>query len=322
SGAELPAGLTGAVVLCPWTPIDAAQVTTLLEEGVEVHLVLAFPLEHYGAGLFSLLPAHRDLWLERAASIAVAHPHDSRLTGDLAAFCALLQVGRARRLADTWSTDLYFARPAEVAAGPVQRYQAAMLALHQGAPVTPDLCVARSMVFLDVVGYGQLDEARVTCFQQEILPRIAQFLHTLAAPPMFVQAWGDALYLGFSGVREGGVGVLALRRFFTSIPWQQHGFDKPLKLRTAIHSGPVLTMTDPFSGSLYFTGTVVSRAARIEPLTDEDQIFCSDAFAAVAAALGVREFSMTFAGTYLLPKNAGEEPLFRVLAATERAGAG
>ena len=61
-----------------------------------------------------------------------------------------------------------------------------------------------------------------------------------------------------------------------------------------------------------FTGTVVRRGARIEPLTDEDQIFCSDAFSAVAAALKLRDFTLNFAGTYLLPKNAGEEPLFRL----------
>lgn len=320
SGSKVPTGQSGAVVLCPWTQPDADTVTRLIEEGAEVHLVLAFPLDRYGAALFSLTPELRALWLNRAASITVAHPHDSRLSDELAAFCALLQVGRARRLADTWSTDLHFERPLDVAEGPVRHYQAAMCALHEAAPINSNLCVARSMVFLDVVGYGQLDEARVTCFQQIILPRIAEFFSTLASPPMFVQAWGDALYIGFSGVREGGVGVLALRRFFTAIPWREHGFDKPLKLRTAIHSGPVLTMKDPFSGNIYFTGTVVSRAARIEPLTDEDQIFCSDAFAAVAAALGVREFSLTFAGTYLLPKNAGEEPLFRLVAAAERSG--
>lgn len=318
SGARVPAGQTGAVVLCPWTQHDADTVTRLIEEGVEVHLVLAFPLERYSPGLFSLSATERELWLHRAASIAVAHPNDSRLTDELAGFCALLQVGRARRLADTWSTDLAFSPPVEQGIGPLRAYQAAIRSLHEQRERLPEHCVARSMVFLDVVGYGQLDESRVACFQQTILPQIAEFLRTSASPPMFVQAWGDALYLGFSGVREGGLAVLALRRFFTAIPWPEHGFDKPLKLRTAIHSGPVLTLKDPFTGSLYFTGTVVSRAARIEPLTDEDQIFSSDAFAAVAAALGVREFSLTFAGTYLLPKNAGEEPLFRLVGAAER----
>jgi hypothetical protein len=318
SGAQVPAGHKGAVVLCPWTQHDADTVTRLIEDGAEVHLVLAFPLERYGPELFSLSPAQRELWLHRAASIAVAHPHDSRFTDELAGFCALLQVGRARRLADTWSTDLSFAPPVESGDGPLRAYQTAMRSLHEQREQLPGHCVARSMVFLDVVGYGQLDEPRVACFQQVILPQIAEFLRASASPPMFVQAWGDALYLGFSGVREGGLAVLALRRFFTAIPWREHGFDKPLKLRTAIHSGPVLTLKDPFTGGIYFTGTVVSRAARIEPLTDEDQIFSSDAFAAVAAALGVREFSLTFAGTYLLPKNAGEEPLFRLTAAVER----
>jgi tetratricopeptide (TPR) repeat protein len=318
SGTEAPPDVSGAVVLCPWTARDAETVTLLLEkEGVEVHLVLAFPLHHYGPELFSLSPGQRELWLKHAASIAVAHPHDSRLTAELAAFCALLQVGRARRLAETWSTDLSFAAPGEGGDGPLHAYQETMRSLYEQREQLPEHCVARSMVFLDVVGYGQLDESRVSFFQQTILPRIAEFLRASATPPLFVQAWGDALYLGFSGVREGGLAVLALRRFFTAIPWLENGFDKPLKLRTAIHSGPVLTLKDPFTGGLYFTGTVVSRAARIEPMADEDQIFSSDAFAAVAAALGVREFSLTFAGTYLLPKNAGEEPLFR-LAAAER----
>jgi class 3 adenylate cyclase len=174
------------------------------------------------------------------------------------------------------------------------------------------------MAFVDVVGYGQLDEPQVAYFQQTVVPNIAAFLRALTARPMFVQIWGDALYLGFSDVREGGVAVLALRRFFAAIQWDENGFKKPLKLRIAIHSGPVMTAVDPFNGNIYFTGTVVSRAARIEPLTDEDQIFCSDAFAAIASALRVKEFSCAFAGTYLLPKNAGEEPLFRLLPAAER----
>ncbi|HEY8993107.1 MAG TPA: tetratricopeptide repeat-containing protein [Lacunisphaera sp.] len=315
SGAEIPTGQTGAVVLCPWTAEDARNVTAALDDGAEVHLVLAFPLERYAADQLALSPAQRESWVQRAASITVAHPQDSRLTDELAGFCALLQAGRARRLAETWSTELHFPRPPEVTAGPARAYQSVLQALHDGREIPPDRCVARSMIFLDVVGYGQLDEPRVACFQQIILPQIAEFLLTLTSPPVFVQTWGDALYLGFSGVREGGMAALALRRFFTRIPWVKHGFERPLRLRTAIHSGPVLTVKDPFTGNVYFTGTVVSRAARIEPLADEDQIFCSDAFAAVAAALGVKEFSLTFAGTYLLPKNAGEEPLFRMVAA-------
>jgi class 3 adenylate cyclase len=163
-----------------------------------------------------------------------------------------------------------------------------------------------------VVGYGQLNEPQVAYFQQTILPQIAEFFRKTNCPPVFVQTWGDAFYLGFGSVREGALAALALRQFFSMVPWCELGFERPLKLRLALHSGPVIAVTDPFNGNIYFTGTVVSRAARIEPLTDEDQIFCSDAFSAVASALKLRDITLTFAGTYLLPKNAGEEPLFRL----------
>ncbi len=322
TGVELLREPGGATVICPWTRETAGKVSALLTRGAEIHLVLPLSLDACAQEFLDLAPAELDLWRTQAASITVAHAHGSQLTDELAGFCALLQVGRARRLADTWATALHFAPPPVTLAadGPVLAYHTTLRALHEGREDAALPGIARAMAFVDVVGYGQLNEAQVAFFQQRLLPRIAEFLRALASPPLFVQIWGDALYLGFAGVREGGLAMLALRRFFATIPWREIGFGQPLKLRIALHSGPVLTATDPFSGTTYFTGTVVSRAARIEPLADEDQIFCSDAFAAVASARRIDDFSCAFAGTYLLPKNAGEEPLFRLLPASRLTG--
>ncbi|MEO6995137.1 MAG: adenylate/guanylate cyclase domain-containing protein [Lacunisphaera sp.] len=301
-------------VLCPWTTNDVATVNELFAQGTEVHLVFPFPLENYGPNNLRMSLEQVNAWQEQAASITLAHPRGAELTAEIASFCAFLQTGRARRLADTWSTDLSFPRPTDLSATGegLHAYQATMLALHEGRATAAGVFSPRSMAFADVVGYGQLDEPQVAYFQQAILPQIAEFFRKTDCPPVFVQTWGDAFYLGFGSVREGGLAALALRRFFSKVPWCELGFKNPLKLRFALHSGPVIAATDPFNGNRYFTGTVVSRGARIEPLTDEDQIFCSDAFSAVASALKLRDFTLTFAGTYLLPKNAGEEPLFRL----------
>lgn len=312
--ARAPVQKPAVAILCPWTPNDVVTVNELFARDTEVHLVFPFPLENYGPDNLRLSLDQVNAWKEQAASITLAHPRGAELTAEIASFCAFLQVGRARRLAETWSTDLSFPRPPDLpAAGAgLQAYQSTMLALHEGRANAAGVFSPRSMAFADVVGYGQLDEPQVAYFQQTILPQIAEFFRKTDSPPLFVQTWGDAFYLGFGNVREGGLAALALRRFFSNVPWCELGFKKPLKLRLGLHSGPVIAATDPFNGNLYFTGTVVSRAARIEPLTDEDQIFCSDAFSAVASALKLRDLTLTFAGTYLLPKNAGEEPLFRL----------
>ncbi len=314
SEARAPVQKPAVAILCPWTANDAAMVNELLGQNAEVHLVFPFPLENYGPANLRISAEQVSVWKKQAASITLAHPLGSELTEELASFCAFLQIGRARRLAETWSTDLSFPRPVELsgAGEGLRAYQSTLLALHEGRASAAGTFSPLSMAFADVVGYGQLNEPQVAYFQQTILPQVAAFFRKMDCRPMFVQTWGDAFYLGFGSVREGGLAALALRRFFSQVPWCELGFEKPLKLRLALHSGPVITATDPFNGNIYFTGTVVSRAARIEPLTDEDQIFCSDAFSAVASALRLRDITLTFAGTYLLPKNAGEEPLFRL----------
>lgn len=315
---KAPVQTPAVAILCPWAPDDVATVNELFAQDTEVHLVFPFPLENYGPAHLRMSLEQVNAWKGRAASITLAHPLGAELTVEIASFCAFLQIGRARRLAETWSTDLSFPRPPDLpgAGEALQAYQSTMLALHEGRANAAGVFSPRSMAFADVVGYGQLDEPQVAYFQQTILPQIAEFFRKADCPPLFVQTWGDAFYLGFGSVREGGLAALALRRFFSKVPWCDLGFKKPLKLRLGLHSGPVITATDPFNGNIYFTGTVVSRAARIEPLTDEDQIFCSDAFSAVASALKLRDLTLTFAGTYLLPKNAGEEPLFRLAPVT------
>jgi class 3 adenylate cyclase len=64
-----------------------------------------------------------------------------------------------------------------------------------------------------------------------------------------------------------------------------------LNLRIALHAGPVYEFNDPVTGSRSYSGTHVSRAARIEPVTPPGQVYASKAFAALAAARGVTDFA-------------------------------
>ena len=55
-----------------------------------------------------------------------------------------------------------------------------------------------------------------------------------------------------------------------------------------------------------------NRAARIEPVAEEGQIFASDAFAALAAITKTSNFLCDYAGTRKLPKGAGMISTFLV----------
>lgn len=66
------------------------------------------------------------------------------------------------------------------------------------------------------------------------------------------------------------------------------------------------------TGRLNYFGTHVSQAARIEPITPPGHVYASQAFAALAAAEGVREFRCDYVGQTPLAKDHGIRPLYHV----------
>jgi hypothetical protein len=66
------------------------------------------------------------------------------------------------------------------------------------------------------------------------------------------------------------------------------------------------------TGAPLFTGPHTSRAARIEPVTPPGQVYASSAFAAVAAASGVRGIRLQYIGRIPLAKGYGLLGLYHV----------
>jgi class 3 adenylate cyclase len=61
-----------------------------------------------------------------------------------------------------------------------------------------------------------------------------------------------------------------------------------------------------------YTGSHVSRAARIEPITPPGQVYCSQEFAAVSEAENMQEFRCVYVGQTPLAKGFGTFATFRV----------
>ena len=87
--------------------------------------------------------------------------------------------------------------------------------------------------------------------------------------------------------------------------WKTIGMASAISIRIGLHAGPVYKCFDPLLGKDSYNGAHVNQAARIEPITEDGQIFASDAFAALATTTNAGGFICDYAGTRKLPKGAG-----------------
>jgi class 3 adenylate cyclase len=139
-----------------------------------------------------------------------------------------------------------------------------------------------AMLFADAVNFGKLTEEQVPRFVEAFLGAIAQVVSKSGDRNVVRNTWGDGLYLVFKTVRDAGICALELREMVQETNWEAKGLPATLSLRIALHAGPVFGGIDPVTGNKNFTGTHVSRAARLEPKTPPGEVYASEAFAALA----------------------------------------
>ncbi|HEX5704617.1 MAG TPA: TRAFs-binding domain-containing protein [Pyrinomonadaceae bacterium] len=169
-----------------------------------------------------------------------------------------------------------------------------------------------AMLFADAVNFSKLTEQQIPLFLNHFLGAIGKLISTSPHAPSIKNTWGDGLYFVFADVRDAGLFALDLCELMVSTDWSKKGLPKAINLRIALHAGPVYSCVDPVTGLASFTGTHVSRAARIEPITPPGQVYASQAFAALSAAQGVTEFTCDYVGQTPLAKGYGTFATYHV----------
>ena len=124
--------------------------------------------------------------------------------------------------------------------------------------------------------------------------------------------WGDAIYLVFDKIKDAGNFALELNEKMNKIDWYESGFSMKMKVRTAVHAGPVHCSFNPVTGQMHFNGANVCRAARIEPLTPPGQVYTSLEYAALAASEHIQDFQCVYVGQMSMPKKYGVFPTFHL----------
>ena len=93
--------------------------------------------------------------------------------------------------------------------------------------------------------------------------------------------------------------------------WENTGLPQ-LSVRIGLHAGPVYRIIDPVTGQPNYIGTHVSQAARIEPITPPNQVYASQAFAALASADPHKTFKCEYVGQTPMAKGYGTLPTYVV----------
>ncbi|HEX8000336.1 MAG TPA: TRAFs-binding domain-containing protein [Pyrinomonadaceae bacterium] len=170
-----------------------------------------------------------------------------------------------------------------------------------------------ALLFADAVHFSKLTEEQIPRFVKKFLGDISRLPAMSEHAPEMKNTWGDGLYFVFSSVLDAGMFALELADLMTPAgKWVEHGLPEGLNLRIALHAGPVYSCNDPITGHLNFTGTHVSRAARIEPVTPPGQVYASQEFAALAAAERISQFKCEYVGLTPLAKAYGTLPTYHV----------
>jgi class 3 adenylate cyclase len=169
-----------------------------------------------------------------------------------------------------------------------------------------------ALLFADAVNFSKLTEAQTPAFVRHFLGAVGALVARFQPAPLLKNTWGDGLYLVFADVGTAGRFALDLTDLLNATDWTRCGLPAELNLRIALHAGPVYSCTDPVTRRLNFIGTHVSRAARIEPITPSGQVYASQAFAALATAQHITDFTCDYVGQTPLAKKYGTFPTYHV----------
>jgi class 3 adenylate cyclase len=169
-----------------------------------------------------------------------------------------------------------------------------------------------SILFADAIGFSKLSEAEVPRFFEHFLGAIARLGQNFGERVLAKNTWGDGLYFIFSDLEAAGRFALELSDVVARTNWPEHGLPSALNIRIALHAGPVYEFDDPITGTHTYSGTHVSRAARIEPITPPGLVYASESFAALADAHRVKTFTCDYVGQTPLAKGYGTMPTYHV----------
>lgn len=325
---------------------DILWAEALLADGCEIHVVLPFVLDEFiatsvaGAGGRWVTRFHR--CLEAATSVTFA-TEDSFLADDvLYAYCSQLAMGsallRARYLdADVHQFALWDGSPPVGDAGTAADVEAWRRSAHRSVVVGPvpgfgagrsltvgpslddrsadarnTRRIVRSMLMGDIRGYSKLNDEQVITFSQLLLTACADVLSRYDAAIEYRNTWGDALFVVLSDPVATARCGLDLQDAVAGIDLAGANLPDSLALRLSGHIGPIFPVVDPVLRRASFSGSHITRVARLEPVTTPGALVVTEAFAAALELSGCADLICDYVGHRPAAKDYGRVRMYTV----------
>jgi hypothetical protein len=337
---------------------DILWAEALLAAGAEIHVVLPFARTEFVEA--SVAPSGSG-WIARfdrclAAASTVRFATDDAYRGDevLFRYCSELAMGlallRARYLdAEVRQLTVWDHGPAHGAAGtaidvatwrrrggtvtvvrptveppaaetigPLDDAQPGTVTLH---PTPDEARTVRALLFADVKGFSLLSDEQHLIFAKRVLGAFATVLQRHRNHVWHRRTWGDAVFLVLSDAATAATCALDLQDAMASIDLEAAGLPDHLALRLGAHLGPVFRYHDPVIDGPDFTGSHVSRTARIEPVTPPGAVYVTEPFAAALVLADRPDLGCDYVGHMPMAKDFGRLRMYRLRRTGQSAGA-
>jgi class 3 adenylate cyclase/tetratricopeptide (TPR) repeat protein len=167
-----------------------------------------------------------------------------------------------------------------------------------------------SMVFADVTDFTKIIDNYAPNFWRYFLGEIAHLIERTHPRPVFLNTWGDGLFLVFDTVVDAARLCLQLRDMVNEKDWSALSLPAHTNIRIALHTGPVYKGVDPLLKRTNFFGTHVNTAARIEPVTVPGAVYLTEQAASSMRALQPKDMYCEKLGRVPLAKKYGEQSLY------------
>lgn len=170
-----------------------------------------------------------------------------------------------------------------------------------------------AVLFADAVGFSRLSDGEMPLFVDCFQGRIAALVDRYGWQRVPVrETWGDGLFFQFPRLEDAALFALDMTEMVNGTDWRALGFSERLRLRVALHFGPMYATVDRITGRPAVCGAHIAQAARLEPKTLPGQVYATEAFASRAALEGHPSFRCTFVRQLEFDKHYGTFPSFVV----------
>jgi class 3 adenylate cyclase len=317
---------------------DIMWAEALLARGAELHIVLPFVRDSF---IESSVASSGPAWVERfdrclGAAFNVTYATDNafvpddalfRYAGELAMGLALL---RARYLdADVRQLAVWDGKPDlgdagtayDVATWRATRRAVSVVPPRPSQPAKPSTAggtagtptrVLRALIFADVKGFSKLADEQVPLVLQHVLNAFATVLERYEDAIEHRNTWGDALYVVLTDTVLAAECALELQQAISAIDLRELRLPDDLALRIGAHVGPVFPLEEPVLRTLAFTGSHVSRTARIEPVTPPGAVYVTEPFAAALELAQRPGLGCDYVGSMPAAKDYGHFRMYRL----------